>query len=534
MDPRRLSIPISHAVLLLLAGLLLIGGGEAALLLAAVLVSGAAVIGVELIVLIRDARSSVHQPARLPPPGAVWGVIALPLLGLELLGLWGTPHPRGVWGLCAVTAAYALLSLRWLRLGAADESSRPQEWLRRLALVALAGCVTLIAVESALKPFVPSYPYEITPDEGSPPAHARPDDALGTRLGPGFRGTFRHWDFPGVKVVINSEGFRDREWSASPPRSEAARGLVLGDSFAFGTGVEAEQVFLRRLEVVGGLPRPVWSFNAGVPGYGTAQQSRLLEKLAPGVEPDVVVLLLYSGNDLEESLRFAEWSGHAGDRGDHAAPALAGRPPWRRDERRHVSGVAADLSRGTYWTGTSALGQLALPRVHRLLVGAGWAHPRVVYNDFLIRSCAKAPDPEVVGAEAAVLAAVGRARELCEAQPAQLVVLLAPPAVLVDALMFEHFFERQQAYRPELFDADALHRRLTRQLGLAGVAVLDLLPLFREHHQSGETLYHDEGHWNAAGHQLAADVLARFFRERGWLESKTPEPRPPEQGAPGR
>jgi len=512
MSFRRLSVPLSHAALLLLAGLLLIGGNDAALLLIAVLVSGAAVLGVELWVLIREARCEEDEPGRLPAPGAVWGVLALPLLGLELLGIWGTPHPRGVWGLLAVTAAYVLLSLRWLNSGASVEAGRLREWIRRLALVALAACVTLIAAESAIKPFVPAYPYEITPAEGSPPAHAVSDDRLQTRLVPGFAGRFRHWDFPGVEVKINSEGFRDREWSAAPPGTEGGRVLGLGDSFAFGTGVQAEEVFLRRFEAADGLTHGgSWTFNAGVPGYGPPQYSRLLHSLLPRVQPDTVVVLLYTGNDLEEAALFNGWL--ESRRAAGAAPVAGGVPPWRRDERRHVGGALTDLKRGTYWTGTSALGRLVLPRVHRLLVSAGWAHPRVVYNDFLIRSCSKAPDPQVVAAEQAAIDALAEIRRLCAAREARLVVVLAPPAVLVDLAMFDRFFDKQQAYPRELFSPDALHQRLVGRITAAGITILDLLPVLRQRHEAGDRLYHDEGHWNAAGHQLAADELARLLNE---------------------
>ncbi|MFQ6063720.1 MAG: hypothetical protein ACE5J9_11200, partial [Methanosarcinales archaeon] len=39
------------------------------------------------------------------------------------------------------------------------------------------------------------------------------------------------------------------------------------------------------------------------------------------------------------------------------------------------------------------------------------------------------------------------------------------------------------------------------------ILVLDLLPEFRKHAIAGEQLYYPDGHWNANGHQLAAELI---------------------------
>ena len=48
------------------------------------------------------------------------------------------------------------------------------------------------------------------------------------------------------------------------------------------------------------LGRPVETFNAGMPGYGTGQAFRAMERLVPAIEPDVVVVR-YCTNDIGDS-----------------------------------------------------------------------------------------------------------------------------------------------------------------------------------------------------------------------------------------
>jgi lysophospholipase L1-like esterase len=93
-------------------------------------------------------------------------------------------------------------------------------------------------------------------------------------------------------LTINAQGFRGRDWTLDKPPG-AARVIVLGGSVAFGHGCTADdRTVAARLE--GGLSRPdrpveVW--NAGVPGYDSAQELVLLVTEVLDYRPDVVVVL---------------------------------------------------------------------------------------------------------------------------------------------------------------------------------------------------------------------------------------------------
>src|SRR5262249_24564909 len=104
------------------------------------------------------------------------------------------------------------------------------------------------------------------------------------------------------RLRTNSLGFRGPELARDkPPRT--CRIVVLGDSVAFGWGVDDEFTFLRRFEdeLNEGPPAPEVRFevvNTGHPMYDTTQEAALLRDEGLALQPDLV-LLVYVVNDVE-------------------------------------------------------------------------------------------------------------------------------------------------------------------------------------------------------------------------------------------
>jgi lysophospholipase L1-like esterase len=120
----------------------------------------------------------------------------------------------------------------------------------------------------------------------------RADPNLGWRLREGWRGPFV-LPHRTTRVEISAQGLRDDEISPRPGPGRR-RVLLLGDSFAWGFGVEREEMFDRILEErTPGLE----IVNESVPGYGTDQELLLFEAQGVGFHPELV-LLLFHPNDL--------------------------------------------------------------------------------------------------------------------------------------------------------------------------------------------------------------------------------------------
>lgn len=100
-----------------------------------------------------------------------------------------------------------------------------------------------------------------------------------------------HW-------TIDSLGLRSPEALATP--KQAFRILALGDSQTFGLGVAQHETFCARLAFRLTQPggRQVAVLNAGVPSYGTYEELWKLERVAPLVRPDLVLVVVHLDNAL--------------------------------------------------------------------------------------------------------------------------------------------------------------------------------------------------------------------------------------------
>ena len=120
-----------------------------------------------------------------------------------------------------------------------------------------------------------------------------PDRTLGWRLNPSWRGRHTHHDFDAF-YTINADGFRGLDARNHPA---AARSIALvGDSFTFGIGVNDGETFVDRLNA--SQPRSLRFYNFSVPGYSTDQEVLLAEDRVLSARPDVLVLIVYLANDL--------------------------------------------------------------------------------------------------------------------------------------------------------------------------------------------------------------------------------------------
>lgn len=120
---------------------------------------------------------------------------------------------------------------------------------------------------------------------------------------PGFRGS-QGRSAPGSPIETNSDGLRDREY----PRDKTQgtfRILVLGDALTAGLQVPFESTYPKRLESLLAALHPssrAEVVNAGIPGYGTADELRYLEAFGERWKPDLVLVAFFAGNDVANNV----------------------------------------------------------------------------------------------------------------------------------------------------------------------------------------------------------------------------------------
>src|SRR5687767_6414879 len=122
------------------------------------------------------------------------------------------------------------------------------------------------------------------------------DSLLGWAHQPGQEGIFETPQFRTI-VRINENGLRDRGHSYES-QNDIERILVLGDSFAWGYGVEESERFSQVLE----KSLDVEVINAGVSGYSTDQELLWYKNEGIKYETDLVILVI-AGNDVGDNDR---------------------------------------------------------------------------------------------------------------------------------------------------------------------------------------------------------------------------------------
>lgn len=131
------------------------------------------------------------------------------------------------------------------------------------------------------------------------------DQSRGYALRPRAEGWYRREGEAYVR--INSDGLRDEEHSLSKP-PDTIRIVVVGDSYPEALSVQTEEAFWsvmgKKLQECDAFPgKKIEVLNFGVSGYGTAQELLTLREQVWKYSPDIVMLTVTTNNDLTDNLR---------------------------------------------------------------------------------------------------------------------------------------------------------------------------------------------------------------------------------------
>ncbi|RMG07022.1 MAG: SGNH/GDSL hydrolase family protein [Planctomycetota bacterium] len=280
---------------------------------------------------------------------------------------------------------------------------------------------------------------------------------------PNYAGVCANY-YEDVPVHTNSLGLRGPEPGADDARAPL-RVLCLGDSNTFGLRVGDEETFpacLRRLLAAQGVRAAVW--NTGHCGYDTEQERVMLERFAPRLHPQVVVLY-WLQNDL---LRSADLPVQVVD-----GYLVENRAAYERFRREVLEGS---------WRTASRLATLVS------IKWRGWRHDRKLAHR-LARDARNSTDPKAYARNFAdVRALVERARAL-----GARVVVVAHSAK-------RDLLNGRRNPTVARFESDV------RALG---VPLVSNFEVYAPHLRDGPPLYvrRDDAHPTGRGHALTAEAV---------------------------
>lgn len=297
-----------------------------------------------------------------------------------------------------------------------------------------------------------------------------------------------------VPISINEHGLRDSEHTYEKAAG-TYRILLLGDSFVEGLQVPLEQTVGKQLEArliswANGVEYEV--INGGVSRFGTDNEILFYDYSGSRYDPDLVILFFFY-NDLYDNLEEPYFRLNDGE-----IEPVTPKPV-------NVLGPAGELR--------------------------GWLWDRLHFYRLLV----------VV---ASILSSIGGTQATAGSEPGIPFLLEdageEAEAVRLTASLLEEFDERLRAEGRRLLvvgigemsaierpagtvpsPTEAINRQLGEALVEGGVEYLDLIPGFRSRFaQPGSRLFWPgDGHWNAAGHALAAELVMMRLSELGWVSS---------------
>jgi hypothetical protein len=252
--------------------------------------------------------------------------------------------------------------------------------------------------------------------------------------------------------------------------------------------------------------------NGGVSGYGQAQEYLWLQAEGYKYSPDVVVVVVFLGNDLIDNLRDrnGRWErprfAVAGD-GQLAQVSWPTRDPYRRagwDEflLRHARVY-------NFWQ-SGVVDKLDQPADK---AGETGDEPDQDFQIYRLDQTQKLRQAWDVTEQ--LLAAISRQSE---AMGAQTVVVGAPSVRALDRNRFAQLVSERGLDSID-YDPDLPSRLLNEAMARQHLAHLDLLPVFRSAAADGaeDIFYPRNTHWAPAGQSLVARAIDAFLEGNGFL-----------------
>jgi len=326
----------------------------------------------------------------------------------------------------------------------------------------------------------------------------------------GFRVRAHAPSFDGT--LTNQFGFNDRDYPLQKTPG-VFRILVLGDSYSWAGGREGNYTaVLERMFEHHDRSHKIDVINAGYSMTHTGEQLAMLRKFGLQYNPDLVVLGFFVGNDFVDA------------------------DPDRK--RIIVNGIYVDISRSHEH---KLLGYPIVPQSRLLLFLKQkyqiWEESRKAKTEAVAKQPGSFSEETYLGIERSrleffnsspsrlkhlqanvdyILQSISEMDALLKSRNIKLVVAIYPDEFQVNEPLLKAVFEKYKL-KPEDYDLKFAQNLLRGFLESRGIPYIDFLERFQAEGKKKDLYILRDSHWNAAGNQLAAEILFENLGKR--LES---------------
>jgi hypothetical protein len=354
-------------------------------------------------------------------------------------------------------------------------------------------------------------------------------------LVPGALREHRHLPVNGGSQIyrVNSLGFRGEEFAIQ--RTGAPRVVVYGDSFIHGEFTDLEHTLASQLSerLSEQLSEPVEVINAGVAGYGPDQVLRRVENELDWLQPDLLIVAVFTGNDFGDLLRNKLYrltpdgglteNSYTFSEQIQLNAALATSDPLLRKIGREakeqllfrLKGGPGPRSDPQQYTEDRLQQHI---REYREYIVEGDNVVRDLRTDPYSADIALLPDSPSAGYKLDLMGAVvAEIRRKAEAQGVPLLLVAIPHPM--DVMGGAHAsgavdIEKYPDYLPSRL-TDSIQAIAERQ----GIDYVNLFQNFRDVDNPAELyLKGGDDHWNNAGQAYAADIIAAQVARHRYLQ----------------
>jgi hypothetical protein len=358
----------------------------------------------------------------------------------------------------------------------------------------------LLVVLTALAPLfttlllAEAYFYFFSPQEMQHDEMFQKDKTLGWKFIPNKRSGIVYGEEARHYIKINPQGFRGAPFT---PKTEGRYDVaVLGDSFTSNLAVRRMDLFTRKMRERFGLERSA-VMNFGINGFGQTQEYLLLQEILKQYDPDLLIVMIYLGNDLSDNV--AATITYVGATQIPYAKLNAD----KNDVSIHYQKFGRDRVQKEHFLSRFQSYHFIKSRLTRLAQappGFGWDE----LAPFRVPLSQKTSEGYLIQK-----LLMRKIASLAKAKNIPCLFVAAPFYFQIheDDLKAAAASERLNLKRYDFLQPNRLLRQSAEE---EGFWLLDLTPRLKAETQSGKRLYHRlEQHWTPEGNKIVADEIIK-------------------------